>query len=741
MKDVLQEFLDFLSSHGLQPHNQSDINGNNLRKNYRLHDDSSSKKSGFYKLSIEGDFGYGYAGNYKTDESYSFSSKSSRTFSKSEIEEKRRASDLEREKSIEKRQQLFLKKSEETRDFLFFLERCDKHPYLTKKGLPSGFGALHSGKNLIIPMVDFDRTWNYQRINEDGKKEYYYEAMKSGTWFCFEGETDVIYITEGYATGASVFMASGKTTLAAFDLGNIINVVKKVLDTYPEANIVIAADNDHSKKVNGKPQNAGIEKAKQIKSLYPKIDYRFPQFVNPEGNTDFNDLYLSEGLDEVKAQLLEIKVIKENPVTEHKNTIEQKKDNSWRDKLIVTKNGLDQRSTLNAILIMDNDENLNGVFKYDSFSKNILITKCPPWLSDSDFVVRPVQDHDYMPLECYLESEWGLSVPKNKCADLILTVAKYKNNTINPAKEYFDALRWDGVGRLSTWLKNYVSDGKQPDEYLELVGRKFMCGLAARAMYAGIKFDTMMILEGKQYGGKSFVSRLCATVNGVEYFLDDFKDIDNKDTLMKMQGKLVVEFPEITTMRKSEVNDLKAFVSRQADEFRPPYGRNPIVAPRQCVFIGTVNPEGAYFRDMTGNRRYWPVSCRDRLKLASLKEIMPQLHAEAAHLVKAGEQLWLDDHEYEVAKAEQDKRVIADLWTDKIEEITQGINRISTDELLRGLSIDMEKRTQLVFNRVQQTMHSLGWVQGRVWEGSKQKRGFIRGEELNLDGEEKEIPW
>lgn len=755
MQEILQEFISFMVTNGLPPHATNDIKGDNKRRNYRTADDRVSKKSGFYKLEIDGDFGYGYFGSYKTDEYYSFCSTSSKKYSKSEIEAFRKKADKEKIEELKKREDLYELKSKETQDFLFFLERVKSHSYLKKKKLPEGFGALHSGENLIIPMQDFDKIWNYQRIKEDGEKLYYKDAKKSGTWFAIEGETDTIYIAEGYATACTVHMATGKTVLCAFDSGNIEAAIKKVLEKYPNAILVMAADNDHETTINGKHRNTGIETAKKINAKYPQIEYRYPVFKDGTGKSDYNDLYVHEGLQEVVNQLqasaqcadpvstsggeiLPTDATQDVPASVPAN------DDEWRNRLIITKSGIDQRSTINATLIVEHDDALKGIFKYDSFSKQILLMKCPPWMEEEDFTVRPIQDHDYIPLECYLESEWRLKVPKNKCADIISTVAQYKKNTFNPAKEYFDSLSWDGKKRLNTWLKNYVTDGSQSDEYLSIVGSKFICGLAARAMYPGIKFDTMIILEGEQYAGKSFLSRIMGTIHGEEYFLDDFKDIENKDALMKMQGKLVIEFPEISTMRKAEVNDLKAFITRQTDEFRPPYGRNTMVAPRQCVFIGTVNPEGAYFKDMTGNRRYWPVSCRRRLGLTELKQIMPQLHAEAAHRVKNGEQLWLTDDQYKIAQLEQNKRVISDLWIDKIEEIISIRNAITTDEILSGLGVDNSKRNNMVFGRIQQIMAHLGWKASRVRDGGKQKRGFTKIEADILDAkdyEDQEIPW
>ena len=51
---------------------------------------------------------------------------------------------------------------------------------------------------------------------------------------------------------------------------------------------------------------------------------------------------------------------------------------------------------------------------------------------------------------------------------------------------------------------------------------------------------------------------------------------------------------------------MKKFVSSPIDTYRPPYGRNNITVPRQCLFIGTTN-ENLCLSDSTGNRRFWPI--------------------------------------------------------------------------------------------------------------------------------------
>lgn len=730
MKDFLSDFLDAMSKNGYAPLNPSEIKADDRLRSYTLASGKTKNKHGKYRLCIESDFAFGYYGDWREDGFVNYSSFNKTVLNRQEKEELKKRIEQSRLKSEREEKDRQEKAAQQaSSDILFLSEASADHPYIKRKKItPSGI--LQSGDDLIIPMCIEGKVWNYQTIKPDGFKMFLSGALVNGTSFVLDGDESLVYICEGVATGKTIREITGNKVYVAFNAGNLVNVAEGLKGKY-EA-ILIAADNDHETKVREKPYNTGIEKAKLIKKEHG-VDYVYPEFKDGAGLSDFNDLFCAEGHDVTKGFLTSknnVKISTEgvNKISRSSQdvvgaapstpSLDDKNSESWRDLLRMTKNGIDRKSTTNTILVMEHDDEIQGVYRYDSFSKKILLAKCPPWESDTDFKVRPIADHDYIDLECFLETKWNLLCSKNKCADLIESVSKLKQNTFNPASDYFDSLQWDGVSRLDNWLHDHVAKDNQNKEYLSFVGRKFMTALAARAMNAGCKFDSMIILEGAQNAGKSFLSRLIGTVGDEEYFLDDFKDIDNKDALMKMQGKLIVELAEINTMRKADVNDLKAFLSRQVDVFRPPYGRNTMESPRQCVFIGTVNPEGEYLRDVTGNRRFWPVFCRDKIDIDSLKSIMPQLHAEAAYLYKNGEDLFLNDEQYEIAKQEQESRIVHDLWSDKIEKAIRGKERVSKDEVCEALHIETEKRTPMVNIRLNQIMTKLGYESQRYRENS-----------------------
>lgn len=114
------------------------------------------------------------------------------------------------------------------------------------------------------------------------------------------GKGNPILIAEGYATAASIHMASGLPTIAAFDASNLEPVAKALKEKYPNSNIAILGDNDHHLQ-----NNVGVEKAeaaaKAVGGLM--LTPKFTEEEKAQGLSDFNDLHQSRGISELKKQL------------------------------------------------------------------------------------------------------------------------------------------------------------------------------------------------------------------------------------------------------------------------------------------------------------------------------------------------------------------------------------------------------------------------------------------------------
>ena len=184
-----------------------------------------------------------------------------------------------------------------------------------------------------------------------------------------------------------------------------------------------------------------------------------------------------------------------------------------------------------------------------------------------------------------------------------------QQNAFHPVKDYLDLIADTptDVDALETLL---IRHGGAPDnQYVRDATRLFLIAAVMRVEEPGSKFDFAPILEGKQGTGKSTLIR---RLFGDEFFGELNTDVSNPQRVAEnMLGKWVLELPELSSLHKSETNDMKAFITKQSDDVRMAYAKSVADLPRQCVFCGTTN-DSDYLRDPTGNRRYWPIALDGR---------------------------------------------------------------------------------------------------------------------------------
>ncbi|MDR3631429.1 MAG: zincin-like metallopeptidase domain-containing protein [Desulfocapsaceae bacterium] len=181
------------------------------------------------------------------------------------------------------------------------------HPYLTAKGIEGEWDGLKqdANGNLLIPGFNIytGRLQTLQRISPEGEKRFESGCPKSGAACLINQNEDKeltgeILIAEGYATGVSLYQATGIPVAVAFDAGNLLEVAENIREKYPHIEITICADNDHSNAAG----NIGVEKAKAA-ALAVGGKVIVPTFTREEkakGCTDFNDLFASRGIEAVK---------------------------------------------------------------------------------------------------------------------------------------------------------------------------------------------------------------------------------------------------------------------------------------------------------------------------------------------------------------------------------------------------------------------------------------------------------
>ena len=309
-----------------------------------------------------------------------------------------------------------------------------------------------------------------------------------------------------------------------------------------------------------------------------------------------------------------------------------------------------ENSTWNLMLILENDPDLQG-FAFNELAGRVEVTGELPW--DRPEYNRFWRDVDTSQLIVLLDNRYTVFSDRNVDA-CFRKVAESRR--FHPIRDYLDSLpEWDGKKRIETLLVNCLQADDTP--YVRAVTRKFFAAAVARIYAPGIKFDCMPVLDGAQGIGKSSIFRM---LTGPEYYSETLPltDMNDKTGAEKIQGVWIAEVGELAGMKKADIEKVKAFLSTSDDMYRPSYGRTVESHPRQSVIVATVNGERGYLRDVTGNRRFWVVKCRQQEAVRRFDftpEERDQIWAEAVFLWKHGEKLYLES-EYlsESEKAQRD---------------------------------------------------------------------------------------
>ena len=328
-------------------------------------------------------------------------------------------------------------------------------------------------------------------------------------------------------------------------------------------------------------------------------------------------------------------------------------DSDWYQLLAVNhKTGEPDPTINNALLLLRNDPALRGAVAYNELKGSPVLLRPVPWRGAGPRGMAAWDtgngetwtDADDAGLRAYMERTWGYK-GQRALTDAWLLAAM--ENSFHPIRRYLDTLEWDGTERLDTALIRWMRAEDTP--YTRAATRKWFTAAVARVYEPGRKFDQMLVLVGPQGVGKSRLARAMS----LGWFTDSLTSMGGKEAYEGLRGSWIVEIAELAAAKRSEVETIKNFVTKQEDTYRPAYGRHVVVYPRQCVFYGTTN-DVSFLKDRTGNRRFWPVAVEgvDRGRLTGLEAEVDQLWAEALARYRAGEPLWMDTDELADAAAE-----------------------------------------------------------------------------------------
>lgn len=233
--------------------------------------------------------------------------------------------------------------------------------------------------------------------------------------------------------------------------------------------------------------------------------------------------------------------------------------------------------------------------RWDEFAR------APVRLNPVTMKTEPLSDADLAAIQAEVETRFGLySTRKFDFAFRLLCADPAR--AFHPIKRRVEAIMWDGRPHITRLLERVMKT--EPSPLAAEAARLLFAGGIHRLYEPGCKFDYLVTLIGTKQGeGKSTFLRWLAIEDD---WFGELKTFDCQKGAEALSGKWIVEVPEMAALRRSEMEEVKAFITQQRDHYRLPYDRSVSDVKRRCILAGTTNSR-QFLTDTTGNRRFLPV--------------------------------------------------------------------------------------------------------------------------------------
>ena len=680
-KDYISQFRDFLANNGYEPDPKKGLITDGSVGRAYINIGNQRKLVGWYQAWLDQSSPFGRIGDYRVSADQptaTWKPENSKNYrmtkeQKAEIEELRRQAEV---KSQEKYTQAALRAQS-------IWDQCDeveRHPYLENKQVLSYGLRKDKHENLVIPLKDGQGTIvGLQYISDEGEKRFLTGSKKSGSFFLLGREifktSDSLNYAEGYATAASIYADRSQPVVVAFDAYNLIKVAEVMYQYFPNLKHIFVADNDDS--------NTGEIEAKKAASFIQKSG-GYAEVQMPETKGDYNDHATEEALEgEVILQNIDVPVeydFQRNASGRFLNT----KDNIGG---VLTVHGVDVR--------------------YNVIKKKLEID-----IPNMEFIADMHEEASLIEIE---DRCINMGIPHTKVRDYLKVLAR----EYNPVKEWIDSERWDGVDRLPIFMDSLTTE--ESSQLKEMLLKKWLISCVAAAYEKnGVELEGILVLQGAQGLGKTlWFKRLCDYNKG--WLLEGATlNPSDKDSVKRAVSHWIVELGEIeSTFKKSDIDQLKAFVTAKTDELRLPYDRAFTTYQRRTAFYASVNAR-EFLTDTSGNRRFWVLAVKDINVNHGVN--MQQLWAQVKDTMYVpGQKNWFlspDERELlqESNEAYRTQSSVEDLILEHVNFKSDYAKPVQMTKLLRDLGIKSPRMPD--FKEASRVLHERG-IEPRRSNGKK----------------------
>lgn len=607
-------------------------------KRFRIEGDDPGERSGWYiGTQVLGPNGKEYTtctiGNWRSDERETYPGKNGRAWSEEEKKQYEIQWKKQKELSDKERKNTQSQAAIKAKEIWSGCKPAEgTHPYLIRKNIKPHGARVDGYNKLVIPLYQIDgEICGLQTITPDGTKKFTSGTKAMGAFFKITGsDSKTIAICEGFATAATIHEATGFDCFIALSCTNLGAIVNKVRGIYPSSQVIIFGDED-----TATPGNPGRTHAENtgVTCLFPIGDIK-------ERSIDWNDIHVGKGLDEVKKQIADF--FNRPPTHDDSKAYDGVESGGINDEEAKTKKEIDKTYVQFPEKTKDGRlkgtiGNLNALLKgYEIIVRYNIISK-------EEEIIIPNQS-----FTVDNKANATIAVIISRCRSHGLPVANISEyltniadtNIYNPVVSWIKSVPWDGKNRLNDLYETVSSN----TDLKNLLIKKWLISAVAGVFNPnGVSAHGVLVFRGNQYIGKTKWFKSLAPAE-----LEVLKEgavlrPDDKDSVFECVSKWMVELGELdATFRKSDIAQLKAFLTKDSDALRRPFARKESHYVRRTVFFASVNEE-YFLNDPTGNRRFWTIDC-DAINWQHNID-MQQLWAEVHELYKSGESWYLTPEE------------------------------------------------------------------------------------------------